>query len=315
MKKIDFIGIGAQKSGTSWLYSRLGELPEFFLPLIKEIHYFDRSTQYSSSNQLSPRSIRQRIFEPDWFRNSYRQITKQVFTGNIRDVFWLLKWYYGNYSDHWYLSLFNTKGMFTGEITPSYSMLGREDIKEMYSLAPEAKLIFLVRNPVDRAWSNYRYVSRRYEQDHRDDTIDAVINFIDGEGQMLRSDYMGTIERYIEVFPPDQILIGFYDAISDNPTGLLQDIVKHIGGSVESIAQNCNLNQKNNVSESIEADERVLSHLKDKYHEPIRILAEKFGGYFNKWLYELYNETSSNSNSSLNPTIKLNDQSSPTSPD
>ena len=39
---VDFIGIGAQKAGTSWVYACLYEHPEICAP-IKEIHFFSRS--------------------------------------------------------------------------------------------------------------------------------------------------------------------------------------------------------------------------------------------------------------------------------
>lgn len=38
--KVDFIGVGATKSGTTWLSDCLGELPEIFHPDIKELYYF-----------------------------------------------------------------------------------------------------------------------------------------------------------------------------------------------------------------------------------------------------------------------------------
>ena len=47
-KKIDFIGIGAQKAGTTWLYHSLKNIPEFDLPYVKEINYFSRSSEYGS---------------------------------------------------------------------------------------------------------------------------------------------------------------------------------------------------------------------------------------------------------------------------
>lgn len=39
--KPNFLCIGAQKSGTTWLYYNLKEHPQIWLPLYKEIHYFD----------------------------------------------------------------------------------------------------------------------------------------------------------------------------------------------------------------------------------------------------------------------------------
>jgi hypothetical protein len=37
----NFIGIGAQKSGTTWLSRNLGLHPEIWIPSVKEVHYFD----------------------------------------------------------------------------------------------------------------------------------------------------------------------------------------------------------------------------------------------------------------------------------
>ncbi|MFK7983624.1 MAG: hypothetical protein AB8G86_26845 [Saprospiraceae bacterium] len=52
-KIIDFIGIGAQKSGTSWLVSNLRKIPEFDMPPKKEFHYFNRHPKYPSPDNLS----------------------------------------------------------------------------------------------------------------------------------------------------------------------------------------------------------------------------------------------------------------------
>ena len=37
----DFIGIGAQKAGTTWLHRNLQAHPEIWMPTEKELHYFD----------------------------------------------------------------------------------------------------------------------------------------------------------------------------------------------------------------------------------------------------------------------------------
>src|SRR5436190_21080882 len=38
----DFLCVGAQKGGTSWLYQQLAAHPDFWMPPIKELHYFDK---------------------------------------------------------------------------------------------------------------------------------------------------------------------------------------------------------------------------------------------------------------------------------
>ena len=45
-------------------------------------------------------------------------------------------------------------------VVKSYSILKREDIIRMSKIAPDAKLVFLVRNPIDRAWSQFKHENR-----------------------------------------------------------------------------------------------------------------------------------------------------------
>ena len=42
----DFFCIGAQKGGTRWLFDQLDHHPGFWMPPIKELHYFDRSSRF-----------------------------------------------------------------------------------------------------------------------------------------------------------------------------------------------------------------------------------------------------------------------------
>ncbi|MFW6275337.1 MAG: hypothetical protein ACOC2M_01735 [bacterium] len=47
-----FLGIGVQKSATTWLAHMLREHPDIFIPPAKEIHFFDSKPQYPSPNYL-----------------------------------------------------------------------------------------------------------------------------------------------------------------------------------------------------------------------------------------------------------------------
>ena len=99
-----FLGIGAVKAGTTWLYRNLRCHPELYLPHPKEVHYFD-----------------------------------QRFDRGLR-------FYAGKFEDG--------RARVRGEITPAYSALPPDRIRFIRSVMPDLKLIFLMRNPVDRAWSH-----------------------------------------------------------------------------------------------------------------------------------------------------------------
>src|SRR3954454_22181194 len=47
----DFLCIGAQKAGTGWLYEQLRSHPDFWMPPMKELHYFDRLAAPNDSSE------------------------------------------------------------------------------------------------------------------------------------------------------------------------------------------------------------------------------------------------------------------------
>jgi hypothetical protein len=303
---IDFFGIGAQKAGTSWLYANLSKLPDFDLPYVKELHFFDRSPAYSSPNNLSETALSKRLLDLRWTKRALSDLLSSAMKErDYRKTRFYWNWYFSDYTDNWYLSLFENRQGKTGEITPSYSILDQADIQRMYDLAPEAKLVFILRDPVSRAWSQYRFNTREingFDRKYEDEA--AIIEFIDSGDQDLRSDYLQVINKYAAVYPKEQILLGFYDAILDNPTALLTDIIEFIGGDPQNVEQ-LQLNKRVNVSKQIACPPRVRQHLETKYYPQVRMLADTYGGYCHQWLQDLYGETSTNPRKELLPTIRL----------
>jgi hypothetical protein len=306
---IDFIGIGAQKAGTTWLYARLMELPDFSLPPIKELHYFDRSKEYPSPNKLSETKLINRLRSYHWVKSSTKRLFKEIREKKINNFKWLLKWYFSNFNDQWYLSLFNSLNGIKGEISPSYSILKENDIIEMHKITSDSKLIFLLRNPVERAWSHFKFNMRK-DPNFDIEMVDSkhIIEFINSEGQESRSNYIRTIEEYSKHYAKSNILICFFDAIKDNPLQLLSEIVSFVGGDASIISSTCNLKEKTNLSKKIKIPDEVEIFLKEKYYLLIKKMSEDYGSYCLKWYTDLYLEKVKKSKKKkeiLSPTIKL----------
>lgn len=300
--QIDFLGIGAQKCGTTWLFENLKKKSSFSLLPIKELHYFDRSTDYSSPNKLSETYLRNRV-NRKYIKTAVKRIIQEIKIGEYKNAFFYFKWYFSNYNDNWYLSLFKSFGGIKGEITPSYSILKKADITKMYELCPNAKLVFMVRNPIDRAWSHYRHGKKEIKKNVTDNEI---IEFIESESQTLRSDYIRTLNNFSEIFPKDQILIGFYDSIIEHPNRLLNDVIHFLQGTSDDLAHDPQTKRKL-INKSIEFDcpNKVFDYLKNKYHDQIKELSDQYGGYFNKWYEDTYKTASSNKNKKLLPTMYM----------
>ena len=149
----DFIGIGAQKAGTTWLYRNLRAHPQIHMPH-KEVHYFDRKI-HDRSNALT-RLLGKREADAQWRQHVKRALTRTIKKRAPKDVAWIYRYYMKSYDDDgWYASLFEPgKGEVAGEITPAYSALDRDGVARVHELMPEARIVFFMRNPIERVWSH-----------------------------------------------------------------------------------------------------------------------------------------------------------------
>ncbi len=259
-------------------------LHDFSMLPVKEIHYFDRDIRYPSPNWLSESSFSRRLCNQDWLAREAKFLLRSFKQRRPERQKFLMKKFFASYSDEWYLSLFGAGRGLKGEISPSYSILDRVDIQKMYVLAPEARLVLLVRNPVERAWSQVRH---QFGTNIPDD--ETVIEFIDSPRQELRSDYRRTIENYAAVYPHEQIIIAFFDDIVAAPNELLLQITSFISQCSER-SNTANQSKVTVLPPSV-ANPRpqlcppaVVNHLKKKYFQPMIGLSEEYGGYFSHWV-------------------------------
>lgn len=180
---IDFIGLGAQKSGTSWAYTCLYEHPEVCMP-IKEIHFFSRPRYEKGIT---------------WYEQHFAACGV------------------GKKKGEW-----STSYLYSKE-TP-------ERIREHY---PEVKLLMILRNPIDRAYSQYRNAIRAGEIP-KDTTFEA---FSEREESVYAQGlYAAQIEHYLKFFKREQMLILIYEDIRKDPVAFMRTIHEFLGIKSDFIA-------------------------------------------------------------------------------
>jgi hypothetical protein len=194
---------------------------------------------------------------------------------------WNFRYYFSNYSDCWYLSLFDGMSGICGEITPAYSILKEHDIEQMAMLLPDVKIIYILRDPIERAWSTYRKVCIRDGEALPDE--ESIIEFMKRPGLASRGDYLQNIARYQKFYPSHNILIGFYDAIRDQPRNLVAEVLGFIGADAGLIDEFCQLERIENRSPQLVIPKAVQEYLVSDLASDIEKLAEAFGGYCNRW--------------------------------
>ncbi|MBE9197245.1 sulfotransferase [Synechocystis sp. LEGE 06083] len=169
-----FICIGAQKAGTTWLDQQLRKHPEIWMPPMKEVHFFDY------------------IYRPEFRKwilwhlehTMRRELSKVV--GNKQAIDWSEVSYFssimrsnGKFTDEWYEYIFSKAppGKVTGEITPEYSTLSSQAITHMNKLCSNPVYIYIIRDPVERAWSQLKMNMVRngdYKRAVREPLINAM---------------------------------------------------------------------------------------------------------------------------------------------
>jgi len=298
---VDFLIIGAQKAATTWLTEVLRQHPDVWMPMKKELHYFDAAKKYPSQSYISLPPWK-RIFLRRKIGNSFPYHTKIFFWGSLkrfikspgsdhfRDVAWAFRYLFCGANDEWYLHLFRDgKGKIRGEASPSYALLSLADVNRIKALLPQVKIIYVMRNPVSRAWSQVRFRWQRNDRAVDITNTQRIYTFIDAPGQSLHSNYDRTLAIWSLCFPPEQIFIGFYDDIVRDPKKFIENVLAFLGTSTENLPASVNLQEQVNVTKKDDIPDDVKMYLAMKYLPQIRSLASRFDGPPKEWLKDTLN--------------------------
>ena len=268
--KINFIGIGAHKSGTSWIFERLREIDYFELPPVKEIHYFDRKYK---QNKLH---FTKRFPSFKFYFESIK-----ICVLNFNRINWFYSWYFKSYSDSWYVSLFKSKKI-QGEITPAYSILNIDEIRRLKKVANPEKILFIIRNPIERAWSHYQYLVQRGKKFDKKNLLKEIKSFMLSDEQRKRSNYIEIINKYRNFFQDEDIYILFYDSILNEPEALIKNMMSVFGIKKINL-MNCNFRDVNNSSKKLRIPTEISKLVNELYKKDISVLSEKIGSYCKIW--------------------------------
>ena len=158
IKSPDFIGIGAPRTGTTWLYEHLSRHPNIWMPPVKEIHFFDRVDGFS---------MMERKFRLDLKNKAASYIFPNKKKNRTPNICWDLNYFFRRPDFNWYSSLFlPERDQVTGEITPAYSLLDQKIVEKIFTYYPSMRIIFLMRDPIERAWS---HAIKRLARDRKED--------------------------------------------------------------------------------------------------------------------------------------------------
>ncbi|MES9971384.1 MAG: sulfotransferase [Candidatus Thiodiazotropha sp.] len=282
-----FICIGAQRAGTTWLHSMLRERTDIWLPRIKEIHYFDRvfplkkdDWQYKARNRVS--QVKQRLQ-----RMTFEKLINFLKNSKYNDIKWELNYYLREINDSWYESLFEPAGSrIAGDITPCYALLSDVGVQHVASLVPNAKILFLIRNPIYRAYSHaVKDFTRFSNKRPQDIPLAEYRQHFNQPNSILRGQYLNTIDLWTRYYSEQQVMVRFYDEIKNSPESLLSSVLHHIGAN-NDISFDADYKRSVNASKEYAIDPALKIELANIYRNEIYGLAERFGNYASEWASE-----------------------------
>jgi hypothetical protein len=199
----DFFVVGAPKAGTTALHRALARHPQLYVSPIKEPKFF--LCDGSRPHYIGPgdaHSSREWI----WDRRDYEQLFDGARPGTLR-----------------------------GESTPLY-LADFAAHERIHRAAPEARLIAVLRDPVDRAYSNWAHLWT--------DGLETIGDFVDAcsEEERRRAaswgpfwSYLGTglygsqIEHLLTLFRREQVLLIRYKWLVDEPVRTLDEVARFLG--------------------------------------------------------------------------------------
>lgn len=190
-----------------------------------------------------------------------------------------LSWYSGYFKRH--------REKIKGEITPAYAILDPKTIELINKLMPEIKIIYLMRNPIDRAWSHAKmYYSRRWKRNLKKVSTDEFMAHFKTRQSRLRGDYITCIDNWLSFYPQKQLFLGYYEQVEQEPKILIKAILEHINAPTESYDFNSKvLENKIFEGESIPIPEECYAFLNNMYKPQIIELHKRYQNkYTEAWL-------------------------------
>lgn len=208
----NFLIIGYLKTGTTSLYDYLIQHPQIISASRKEVHFFD-----------------------GYYHRG-------------------INWYKSNFATIFYKKRLEMKlksNVITGEATPNYVYFPDAE-NRIKKIIPDVKIIVILRNPIERAYSDYNYRKKlgrgklenvSFEQAVREEIerfSDPKNNFIDDlmddyKGSDTRLPfvhlgiYMSTIKKWFDVFKKEQILVLQTEELEENPEKVVKRVFEFLG--------------------------------------------------------------------------------------
>ena len=251
----DFLIVGPQRTGTTWLHANLRYHPEIFLAEPKELFFFSR------------------LKTPD----------NPKFQSN--DLAWYLQFFH---DPAWRFALKTASSLWKyrrlyrprvrGEATASYAAVDRDVIREIVVLNPDIKVILMIRDPIDRAWSHAKKDLVRNRNRRMSDVAESEFTaFFSDAYQRQCARYVAHYDNWAAHLKHGHLLVGVFDDIISRPEELLLKVMSFLGVTSDRRYIDRAVREAVNPTAASEIPERYRRLLADLFKDDIESLRQRFG--------------------------------------
>lgn len=127
----------------------------------------------------------------------------------------------------WYKSHFLGQAKIYGESSPNYTRYPFfQGVSErMFSIIPEIKLIYILRDPIERIISHYTHF---YSDGTENRSIEEALTELNNNFYLVRSQYFLQLEQYLKLFSDSNILIITSEELSNFPQITMKKIFQFL---------------------------------------------------------------------------------------
>lgn len=196
----NFIILGAAKSGTTALYHYLKQHPQIYLSPIKETEFF--AFEGEELNFQGPKDLpRLSITTLEDYQAQFKDVGDETAIGEASPVY-----------------LYSSKAP-----------------ERIHNYLPDAKLIVILRDPIERAYSQFlmfirdgREPLQNFMQAVDEEDTRIAQNWAWGWHYLQLGLYHQQLKRYFERYPQEKIKIYLYEELKSNSAGVLKDIFDYL---------------------------------------------------------------------------------------
>ncbi len=198
----EFLVIGAARAGTTALHGYLRQHPQIFMPELKEPNFFAFQGETLACRGPGAEYINNSITDP----RAYEALFAPAPPGAIR-----------------------------GEASPLY-LFAENSAARIAAWRADMRLVAILRNPVDQAFSHFLYATKQAIETEADFThalalederLAAGWQPLFGYSRFPR--YGEQLQRFLDVFPRERLFIRLYEDFREDPQGLMRDLFAFLG--------------------------------------------------------------------------------------